>query len=65
MEHVQKRATEIIQDMEHLYKDRLGELRLCTLEKAPEKPDSGLSVSKGGLLKKGDRLFSRIYCDVT
>ena len=63
---MQKRATKIIQEMEHLpYKGRLGELGLCTLEKAPRRPESGLSVSKGGAIEKGGRLFSRIHCNRT
>ena len=40
-------AAQMIQGMEHLsYEDRLGELGLFCLEKRPE---SSLSVSKGGL----------------
>jgi len=36
--------------MEYLpYEDRLRELRIFSLEEAPGRPDSGLSVSKEGL----------------
>ena len=34
-------------------------------EKALARPDTGLSVSKGGYEKEGDKLFSRICCDKT
>jgi len=47
LEHIQRRATEMIQGMEHLsYEDRLRERQLFILEKSPGRPESGLS---GGL----------------
>ena len=38
------------------YKDRIRELGLFSLEKAPERPDSSLSVSKEGLEGRGQTL---------
>jgi len=40
----------MIQGMEHLpYEDRVKELGLFSLERAPGRPDRGLSVSKKGV----------------
>jgi len=36
-----------------------------SLDKTLERPESRLSVSKGGYKKVGDNLFSRICCDRT
>jgi len=36
-----------------------------SLDKTLERPESRLSVSKGGYKKVGDKLFSRICCDRT
>jgi len=51
LEHTQRRATKMIQGMEHPpYKDWLNGLRLLSLEKRMfQRSDSGLSVFKGGL----------------
>jgi len=50
LEHIQMRATEMIQRMEHLPTGaRLRELGLFSMEKAPGIPESGVSVSKRGL----------------
>ena len=58
LECTQRRATKMLQGMEHLsYEDRLRELRLCRLEKAEGGPESSLSASKGGLQeRKGQTL---------
>ena len=50
LERVQRRATRMVRGLEHLsYEDRLRELVLSSLEKAPGTPYCGLSILKGGL----------------
>jgi len=50
LEQVQRRATKIIRELEHLScEESLRELGLLSLEKAPGKPYSSLPVLKGGL----------------
>ena len=50
LEQAQRRATKMIRGLEHLCcEDRLRELGLFSLEKAPGKPYSSLPVLKGGL----------------
>ncbi|KAK4811231.1 hypothetical protein QYF61_022128 [Mycteria americana] len=59
-------ATKMIRGMEHLsYEDRLRQLGLFSLEKAPGRPYSSLPVLKGAYKKDGDRLFSRACSDRT
>ena len=66
LERVHRRASELIQAMEHLSsEDRLRELGLFSLEKALGRSESSLSVTKGGYNKEADGLFSRVCCDRT
>ena len=53
--------------MEHLpWEDRLRAGAVQPREeKAPGRPESSLSVSKGDCKKEGDRLFGRVCCDRT
>jgi len=60
---IQRKATEMIQGMEHLpFKDRLRELGLFSLDKAPRRPET-FQYLKGNYKKEGDRLFSKVCCD--
>jgi len=53
LEQVQRRGTKIISGLEHLSsEERLRELWLFSLEKAPGRPDCSLSVPEGGLQER-------------
>ena len=64
LECIQRRATKMIQGMEHLsYEDRLRVLGLFSLEKAAKRV--GIQYLREGYRKEVDGLFSRVCCDRT
>ena len=64
LECIQRRATKMIQGMEHLsYEDRLRVLGLFSLEKAAK--GVGIQYLRGGYRKEVDGFFSRVCCDRT
>ena len=68
MEHTQRKATKMIQGMEHLsYKGRLRELGLFSLEKRRLSGDlkAAFQYLKGRYSKERDRFFSRVCYDRT
>ena len=68
LEHVQRRATEKIQGIEHLpHEDRLRELGLFSLQKRRLQGDLTVDLQylKVSYKKEGDRLFSRVCGDRT
>jgi len=68
IEHIQKRATKIIQGMEHLpYENRLRKLWLLSPENKRLQGDliAAFQSLKGGYNREGNRLFSRICGDRT
>ena len=68
IEHIQKRATKIIQGMEHLpYENRLRKLWLLSPENKRLQGDliAAFQYLKGGYKREGNRLFSRICGDRT
>ena len=64
IEHIQKRATKIIQGMEHLpYENRLRKLWLLSPENKRLQGDliAAFQYLKWGCKKEGDRLFGRLF----
>ena len=68
LEQVQRRDTRMIRGLEHLScEDRLGEMRLFSLEKRRLQGDliAAFQYLKEASKKDGDRHFGRVCCDRT
>jgi len=68
LECIQRRATKMIQGMEHLpSKDRLREMELFSLENRRFQGDLVVAFQylNGGYRKEGYKLFGRVCCDRT
>ena len=68
LEHVRRRATKMMQRMEHFhYEDMLRELGLFSPEQRMLWGDLRVAFQylKGSYKEEGDRLFSRVCCDRT
>ena len=67
LEHVQRRATKVIQGMEHLSYNRLRQLGMFSLQNRRLQRDliAAFQYLKWSYRKEGDRLFSRVCGDRT
>mgnify|MGYP001861274406 CR=1 FL=1 len=67
LEHVQRRATKVIQGMEHLSYNRLRQLGMFSLQNRRLQCDliAAFQYLKWSYRKEGDRLFSRVCGDRT
>ena len=66
LEQVQRKATEMIRELEHLsYEERLRELSLFNLEKVLGRPHCSLPYLKEAYKQEGGWLFTRVDSDRT